>query len=70
MAQEAELNQAIAYINAGNKYAAIPVLKNILKNDRDNETVWNWLSFCVDTIDDKKYCLNEALRINPYAPLP
>jgi hypothetical protein len=65
MAQEAQLNQAIAFIKAGNKNEAIPILKNIIKTDRDNELAWLWMSACVEKAEDKKFCLNEALRINP-----
>jgi len=65
MTQEGELNQAITLIKAGKKSEAIPILKNILKTDRDNELAWLWMSTCVDKPEDKKFCLQEALRINP-----
>jgi hypothetical protein len=68
MAHEEELDQAVALIKAGKKLEAVPLLKNILKADRDVELAWLWLSACVETQDDKKYCYQEALRINPSNP--
>ncbi|MBE3116136.1 tetratricopeptide repeat protein [Candidatus Bathyarchaeota archaeon] len=65
MAQEEELKQAITLIRAGNKGEAVPILKTILKTDRNNERAWFWMSACVDKIEDKIFCLHEALRINP-----
>jgi tetratricopeptide (TPR) repeat protein len=63
--QTDELNQAIELIKAGDKNKAIPILKEILKTDRNNELAWLWLAYCVETTDDKIFCFREALRINP-----
>jgi predicted Zn-dependent protease len=65
MAHEEELKQAIALIKSGMKQDSIPILKGILKTDRNNERAWLWLSACVEKTEDKKYCLGEVLRINP-----
>jgi tetratricopeptide (TPR) repeat protein len=65
MAQEEELERAILLIKQENRNEAIPLLKNILKTDRNNERAWLWLSFCVDKPEDKIYCFQEALKINP-----
>jgi hypothetical protein len=65
MAQEDDLERAILLVKAGNKNEALPILKNIIKLDRNNERAWLWLSFCVDKADDKIYCFREVLRINP-----
>jgi len=62
---EEKLKQAITLIRAGKKSEAIPIIKDILKLNRDNENAWLWLSVCADQPEDKKYCLQEALRINP-----
>jgi len=63
--EEEELKQAIALIKAGNKSEAVPILKDILKTDRNNELAWLWLSTCAGKPEDKVYCFQEALRINP-----
>jgi hypothetical protein len=68
MAYEEELTQAVVLIKAGKKLEAVPLLKNILKVDREVELAWLWLSACVETRDNKKYCYQEALRINPANP--
>jgi|SRR5271157_297023 len=65
MPQDEELNQAIALIQSGRKIEAVPILKNILKANRDNELAWLWLAYCVPEPNDKIFCFHEALRINP-----
>ncbi|MBE3144763.1 MAG: hypothetical protein IMZ61_12710 [Planctomycetes bacterium] len=65
MRQEEELKQAITLIKAGNKSEAIPILKTIIKTDRNNEGAWLWMSTCADRREDKIYCFHEAMRINP-----
>ncbi len=59
-----ELQQAIVLIKAGNKSEAVPILKGILKTDRNNELAWLWLSACLDLPEDKRNCFRETLRIN------
>ena len=49
----------------GKKNEAVPILKIILKLNRDYELAWLWMSVCIDEPQDKKFCLHEALRINP-----
>jgi hypothetical protein len=66
MSQEQEdLKQAIALIKTGKTSEAVPILKNILKTNRNDEPSWLWLAYCVDSTDDKTFCFREALRINP-----
>ncbi len=65
MPEEEELKQAVAFVMAGKRDEAIPILKTIIKADRNNEQAWYWLSSCADKSEDKKYCLQEVLRINP-----
>jgi hypothetical protein len=64
--QDEELRQAVDLINSGNKDSAFLILKNILHTNRDNELAWLWLSVCVNDAEDKKFCYQEALRINPF----
>lgn len=65
MAHEEELRQAIDLIKSGKKQDSIPILKGILKTDKNNERAWMWMSACVDSTEDKRYCLQEVLRIDP-----
>jgi hypothetical protein len=61
-----KLSYAIQLAKAGNKDKALPLLKEIIRADPDNETAWLWLHACVDQNEQKVYCLQQALRINPY----
>jgi tetratricopeptide (TPR) repeat protein len=65
MTEEKDLLDAILLVKAGNKNEAIPILKSIIKLDRNNERAWLWLSFCVDKPEDKIFCYQQVLRINP-----
>jgi hypothetical protein len=65
MTHEEELQEAITLIRSGGKHLAVPILRDIIKTDRDNENAWLWLSTCMAKYEDKLYCLNQALRINP-----
>jgi tetratricopeptide (TPR) repeat protein len=60
-----KLDQAVALIKAGNKQTAIPILKNLIQEEPNNEQVWLWMFTCVDKPEQKKYCLQKALEINP-----
>jgi hypothetical protein len=55
----------VKLIKSGNKQAALPILREItLANPRD-ENAWLWLYACVDSVEQKTYCLQKALEINP-----
>ena len=60
-----KLSYAIQLIKAGNKQAALPILKEIIQTEPGNENAWLWLYSCVDRPEQKKYCLQQALKINP-----
>lgn len=60
-----KLNQAIQLIKSGNKPAALPILKALLQENPRDENAWLWLYSCVERPDQKKYCLQKALEINP-----
>ena len=60
-----KLNQAVQLIKSGNKIAALPILKEIVQAEPNNENAWLWLYSCVEKVEQKKYCLQQAIRINP-----
>lgn len=60
-----KLAQAVQLIKSGNKIAALPILKEIVQAEPDNENAWLLLHSCVEKVEQKKYCLQQALRINP-----
>lgn len=60
-----KIKSAINLYKSGDKQSARQLLLEIVKSDPQNETGWLWLSACVDTVDQKKYCLEKVLAINP-----
>jgi tetratricopeptide (TPR) repeat protein len=60
-----KLNNAIQLVKSGNKQAALPLLKEVIQADPQNENAWLWLYSCVDKVEQKKVCLQKALEINP-----
>lgn len=60
-----KLNTAIELAKSGNKGEAIKLLSEVVKQDPQNETAWSWLVVCVQTPEQKRYCLEKILQINP-----
>lgn len=60
-----ELKEAINLAKSGNKAEAAKILSNILKEQPENEAAWLWLASCLKTNQQKIYCLNQALALNP-----
>jgi hypothetical protein len=59
------LRQAIALDRAGDKDGARALLQSILDNDPMNVRAWLWMTDVVPTDEEKKYCLEIVLSINP-----
>lgn len=36
-----------------------------MQTEPNNENAWLWLYSCVENVEQKKYCLQQALKINP-----
>lgn len=64
MASE-KLIQAVQLIKSGDKQAALLLLKEVVQADPNDENAWLWLHTCVEQVEQKKYCLQRALKINP-----
>ncbi len=60
-----KLSAAVQLIKSGNPQAAIPILREIIQGNPQDENAWLWLYACVDQIEQKKYCLERVLVINP-----
>ena len=41
------------------------LLAKLLQQDPNNEAAWIWMSGTVEDIDQRRYCLEKALAINP-----
>lgn len=60
-----ELQTAIELVKEGNKIEGGRILAKLVKAEPNNEQAWLWLSTCVVPVEQKRYCLKQALRINP-----
>jgi len=60
-----DLQKAITLIKSGQKKQGGQILAEIVQQQPNNETAWLWLAHCVTTNQQKIYCLNKALEINP-----
>jgi LPXTG-site transpeptidase (sortase) family protein len=60
-----KLSQAIELIKSGNKADALPLLQDYVINNLNDENGWLWLFACVESDAQRKFCLTQALRINP-----
>lgn len=59
------LKQAISAAQRGDKTAARRLLQQVLSEDKNNEVAWMWMASVVDTVDERRACLQRALKINP-----
>jgi hypothetical protein len=59
------IQEAIELIKSGKKADGGRILSVIVKKHPDTELAWQWLSVCVVPEEQKRYCLNQVLRINP-----
>jgi hypothetical protein len=59
------IREGINAYRAGKKDEARTLLLKAVELDEQNEQAWMWLSAVVDTVEDQKTCLENALTINP-----
>jgi tetratricopeptide (TPR) repeat protein len=60
------LQRGIAAVKAGQKKEARQVLLRVTELDEENEKAWLWLSAAVDSIEERRVCLENVLAINPH----
>lgn len=60
-----KLEQAIAFIKAGDKKRGRELIIEVLKADSANDTAWVWMAAVSDDAQLRKECLEEALKHNP-----
>lgn len=60
-----QLSNAVRLIKDGDREAALPILKEIIRANPKDENAWLWLYACVDRSEHKRVCLEKALEINP-----
>jgi tetratricopeptide (TPR) repeat protein len=59
------LKQGIAAAKAGRKKEARQALIQVTELDERNEQAWLWLSGVVESLEDRRICLENVLDINP-----
>lgn len=62
------LDKAISLYKTGNNESAGELLKKLVKQEPNNEAAWLWLAACADNDNQKLYCVNKVLEINPNNP--
>lgn len=63
-----KLTVAITTAKAGDRVLARQLLSEYVKENPSSEMGWLWLYVCVNVADQKRYCLIQALKINPNNP--
>jgi len=59
------LQEAINAIQDGDLTGGKTLLAKILQQDPSNEAAWIWMSGTVEDVDQRRYCLEKVLEINP-----
>ncbi len=59
------LQQAIALIKSGKKKDGGQILAEIVKKEPRNIDAWLWLTSCVNSNEQRIYCLKKVLEIDP-----
>ena len=64
MANE-KLREAIAWSKAGEKAKARELLQSLIESDPTNEMAWIWMTDTTESEDERRYCLEIVLSLNP-----
>ena len=59
------LLDAIDLVKADRRTEALPLLRDLIREDGNFEDAWLWMSVAVDEMDQSIICLDNVLRINP-----
>jgi tetratricopeptide (TPR) repeat protein len=65
MAEDIMLHEAIDAISKGQRQRARDLFTRLLRADQSNSTYWLWMSSVVDTPRERRYCLQNVLRLDP-----
>jgi Tol biopolymer transport system component len=60
-----KLKAGIEAAQQGDKKTARNLLKQVLADDPNNELAWMWLASAVESLDERRACLQKVLQINP-----
>lgn len=62
---EKQLRRGIALAKAGKKPEAKRILGQVVKSNPQSFPAWLWLAGVVETEEQRRYCLEKALQLNP-----
>jgi len=65
MAENVMLQEAIDAIRQGQRRRARDLLTRLIRADQSNPEYWLWMSSVVDSLKERKYCLEMVLRLDP-----
>lgn len=65
MAENLMLQEAVDAIRQGQRRRARDLLTRLLRADQSNPEYWLWMSSVVDSLKERKYCLEMVLRLDP-----
>lgn len=66
MNTDAQLAKGIEAAKRGDRVAARHILYAVLDAQPRNETAWLWLSYVVESVEDRQICLENILLLNPH----
>jgi tetratricopeptide (TPR) repeat protein len=59
------LLDAVELVKADARDEALSILRQLIREDKDFEYAWLWMSVAVDDVNKSIVCLENVLRINP-----
>lgn len=63
---QTKLQQGIAAAQTGQKVEARQLLGEVVETDENQLAAWQWLSKVVDSLEEKRVCLENILTLDPY----
>ncbi len=64
-ALQQKLRNGIDAARKGDKVTAVKLLREVTAADERNEVAWMWLASVSETLQERRTCLEQALKINP-----
>lgn len=63
-----KLQDGVDAARRGDRATGRRLLEEVVEQDPDNELAWIWLASCVNTLRERRECLERVLEINPNNP--
>jgi hypothetical protein len=60
-----KIKAAITSLRTGDRVTGRRILTEVLQESPRDEIAWLWMTACTDSRDQKQYCLNRVLEIDP-----